>query len=219
MAPRAGFAPAECGLRNSPARGCKMILQAGDARSAAVAPGTDSRVVDVRGHGRPGELKDGAPGAGACRLVLVTDLVTSPAPAATGPGPACQCHPVDLAQPDRTVARGQPSTRLHPILSSSACGRPCGSPLRGGRRDGTPPSPRPVRPARDPAVTFGQCGGNRTHAYRVDLSWHLTEFGAGTRRRFAIFGRHTSRFPPICLTQQRHPLQEFDGRGGIPWTA
>jgi len=27
------------------------------------------------------------------------------------PAPACQCHPVDLAQPDRADARGRPSTR------------------------------------------------------------------------------------------------------------
>ena len=60
---------------------------------------------------------------------------------------ACQCHPVDLAQPDRAAARGQPSQRPHPILPSSARGRPCGSPP-GGRRDGTPPSQRSARPAR-----------------------------------------------------------------------
>src|SRR5262249_22285600 len=68
--------------------------------------------------------------------------------------------PLDLASPDHTPARGQPSTQPPRALSDSAPGLACGSP-QGGRGDATPlptrpaagtsggwPSPRPARPAR-----------------------------------------------------------------------
>ena len=74
---------------------------------------------------------------------LVTDLVT--AGPAVVPRP-CQCHPVDLAQPDRADARGQPSKQPPLASPSSARGRLCGSPP-GGRRDGTSrhPGDQPAR--------------------------------------------------------------------------
>ncbi len=49
-------------------------------------------------------------------------------------------HPVDLAQPDHTPARGQPSTEPARALSGSAPGLACGSP-QGGRWDATPCHP------------------------------------------------------------------------------
>ena len=56
-----------------------------------------------------------------------------------------ECHPVDLAQPDRADGRGRPSTHPHPTSSSSAHGWPCGSP-RGGRWDGTTRHPGDLPP-------------------------------------------------------------------------
>jgi hypothetical protein len=52
-------------------------------------------------------------------------------------------HPVDLAPPDHTPARGQPSTGPPRALSGSAPGLACGSPL-GGRWDATPCLPTPA---------------------------------------------------------------------------
>lgn len=54
-------------------------------------------------------------------------------------------HPVDLAEPDRAVPRGQPSTRLAMASGGSAPDRAVA--LGGGRRDATPPSyPGPAAP-------------------------------------------------------------------------
>jgi hypothetical protein len=50
---------------------------------------------------------------------------------ATAPGvdlPRFVWHLVDLAQPDHTAARGQPSTKLVCASSDSALGLVCGSP-------------------------------------------------------------------------------------------
>ena len=54
-------------------------------------------------------------------------------------------HPVDLAPPDHTAARGQPSTGPPRALTGSAPGLACGSPL-GGRWGATrcPLSPAAV---------------------------------------------------------------------------
>jgi hypothetical protein len=53
-------------------------------------------------------------------------------------------HPVDLAQPDHTAARGQPSMEPARPLSGSALGLPCGSPL--GEIDGMPHPAHPTQP-------------------------------------------------------------------------
>jgi hypothetical protein len=52
-------------------------------------------------------------------------------------------HPVDLAQPDHTPARGQPSAEPARASCGSASGLACGSPL-GDRRDATPHPPDPT---------------------------------------------------------------------------
>lgn len=71
--------------------------------------------------------------------------------AAPAPLPA-ERRPVDLAQPNRAVARGRPSTKPPAVLASCAHKGPCGSPP-GGRGDGAATVLETWLPAEgDPAV-------------------------------------------------------------------